>query len=327
MAEPSRFSEKLAAYDPARLREAFDACGDYNRTTLNRWLEGALPQRGEFIERLAQAMDDPSLYEAWKQAKQGGPAASANAVVKAFERLSDDDKDRTFHEIRGLYLGTYPSARSRMAYRVEVNDPLDDSDDHLRIAVTMTWVGPVAANAYVQIVTGHEELGDAYADPTCIFREIVDLEPERLHQLLAGDRSPILAINPLDRTAPRGAHHVAREVEPGRFQFDNSDAADAQVRLSLTYPFPRGRPVYPIKIGRFQVDTFDVTLALNSGAASMPQAFPFLPPGRQREWSQSYLPPDELFVTVGIGNTEYGEGDGLVLSWRESPSDREHAGP
>lgn len=318
MAESSRFSEKLAAYDQARLREAFDRLGDYNRTTLNRWLEGALPQRGEFIERLAAAMDDPSLYEAWQQAKQGGPAASANAVVKAYERLNDADKDRTFHEIRALYLSTFPARRTRMAYRVEVNDPPDGAEDHLLINLTLTWVGPVRGNANVQIVTSQEALGDAYADEGCEFREISYLEPDRLSELLADGRHPVLAINPRDTRDPKGTHHVGQRVESGLYHFENQAAADAQVRLSWSYPTARGRPVFYIRLADYQVDTFDVTLVLNSAACSEPQAFTYLPPGRGREWSQSFLPPDELFVTVGIGDTEYGEGDGLVLSWQEA---------
>jgi len=224
-----------------------------------------------------------------------------------------------FHEVRAAYLSSFPSVRSRSTWRVEVNDPPDPDDDHLVIRAEMTWTGAIPADAEAQIVSDHDELGDAYANPDCIFREILDFAPDRLAALFDTAPDPVLAINPLDSSAPRGSHHTGQQTEPGRFQFDNAEATDAQVRLGLLYPYPRGQGVFFIRLGRYQVpDTFEATLRLNSRSTSSPRAFPFLPPGRQREFSQSYLGPDELFFTFGTGNTVYGEGDGLVLYWTES---------
>lgn len=318
------FADALAAHDMRALRAAFEACkqGDetgYDRTTLNRWLDGSIPNREPFVRCLSERLGDPEIYASWQQAKEARSPSRVKTVVSRFEGLSTEEKDEAFHEIRAQYLATFPSVRRRGTYRVEVDDPPDPGDDHLVVRLEMTWRGAIPAGAEAQIVTGHDELGDAYEAATCIFREILDFDTERLTQLLAVGPDPVLAINPVDTNAPRGAHHVGQQVEPGRFRFDNPEATEAQVRLSLSYPYPRGLGVFFIRLGRYQVpDTFEVTLRLNSRSASSPQAFPFLPPGRQREFSQSFLGPDELFFTFGTGNTVYGEGDGLVLYWTES---------
>lgn len=329
MDHANSFVAALSRYDMARLKAAFEAAkrvtGErYDRTTLNRWMGGSIPTKEGFVRQFADELGDESIFTSWRTIRDSQSPSQGRSVVTRYERLSDEDKDWVFHEIRARYLGTFPSVRSRMTYRVEVNDSADSADsDHLLIRLEMTWSGAIPANAEAVLVTEHDALGDAYVAPDCIFREILDLDPSRLGQLLAAGPDPVLAINPLDTSIPRGSHHTARQVEPGLFRFDNAEAADAQVRLSISYPYPRGLGVFFIRLGRYQVpDAVEATLRLNSRSASNPRAFPYMPPGRQREFSRSLFGPDELFFTFGTGNTVYGEGDGLVLYWTETQAQR-----
>ncbi|MEM9562611.1 MAG: hypothetical protein AAGA93_08355 [Actinomycetota bacterium] len=325
MDDPNSFVAALNEHDMARLRNAFEAAktatGEkYDRTTLNRWMDGSVPSKEGFVRQLATELDDEDVFSAWQQARRSQTPSQGRAVVSRYRGLSDEEKDKVFHEIRDDYLSTFPSARRRMAYQVEVNDPPSPDDEYLVIRFTLTWSGAIPERASVVIATEHTRFAEAYSDPDCIFREILDFEPGRLSELLESGPEPILAINPLDSRAPRGAHHIGQQDEPGLFRFDNAEAAEAEVRLSLAYPYRRGQGVFFIRFGRYQVpDNWSATLRLNSRSTSSPRAFPYLPPGRQREFSQSFLGSDELFLTVGTGNTTvYGEGDGLVLYWTES---------
>lgn len=318
------FVAALDRHDMPQLRAAFEAAkkvtGErYDRTTLNRWIDGSIPTKETFIRQLATELDDETVFTAWSELRQSQSPSQGRSVVSRYQGLSKDEKDWVFHEIRAEYLSTFPSVRSRSTWRVEVNDPAESDDDHLVMRLENTFTGAIPAAAEAHVVTGHEDLGDAYENPDCIFRDIVAIEPARLSELLDTQPAPVLAINPRDSSAPRGSQHLGTQIKPGRFRFDNAAATDAQVRLTITYPYPRGHGIFPIRLGRYQVpDTFEVTLRLNSRSASSPRAFPFLPPGRQREFAESYPAPDELFFTFGTGNTVYGEGDGLVLSWTES---------
>ena len=318
MAESSRFSEKLAAYDQARLREAFDRLGDYNRTTLNRWLEGALPQRGEFIERLAAELEDPALYEAWQAAKSGGPASSANSVVRAFERLTPEEKDGVFHDIRGDYVSTIASVRSRLTYTISIDDPEDPHDDHLRLSLNWRWTGDIPANATLRFETDPTGLGNAYDDPSCVFREELPFDPDRLQELLAAGGDQVLTITDLRGRVPEAEQYVGRLEPGGIYRFDNPEASSATIHIAVSYPFPRRRQVFYIRFGKYQVpDTAEVTLILNSPSTSSPTAFAYMPPGRQREWFHNAPRPNELFVSLGTGTTVLSEGDGVVLHWSE----------
>lgn len=325
MEQVNSFVAALSRYDMARLKTAFEAAkratGErYDRTTLNRWMGGSVPTKEAFVRQFADELGDESIFTSWRSIRESQSPSQGRSVVTRYERLSDEEKDWVFHEIRARYLGTFPSVRSRATWRIEVNDPPDPADtDHLMVRLELTWNGDIPADAEAVLVTEHEQLGDAYANPDCIFREILDLEPGRLAKLLTSGPDPILAITPLDTAIPRGSHHTAEQVEPGLFRFDNAEAADAQVRLSISYPYPRGLGVFFVKLGRYQVpDAVEATLRLNSRSASNPRAFPYMPPGRQREFSQNMFGPDELFFTFGTGNTVYGEGDGLVLYWTET---------
>lgn len=323
MADPKPFVDALSAYDTEVLRAAFRAAqavtGDtYDRTTLNRWLKGTVPTNVTFVEQFATELGDRSVYDAFLQAKRAPKSANVRTVVSRYAGLNPQEKDEAFHEIRGEYLSTSPSTRSKPTYRIEINDPPSGDDDHLIARVTLTWEGAVPAKANIRLTSEQKALGVAYSDPNCIYRDAIDLGEERLNGLLANGPDQVLAINPLTGSAPVGIHYVGSQEQPGYYQFENEASTSAKVRLSLSYPHPRGRP-FLISYGNYQVpDVVEVTLVLNSRVAAAPRAFPFMPPGRRREYSSSYIGSDELFLTLGRSTTVFGDGDGVVLHWTES---------
>lgn len=312
-----RFTEILNSYDQDRLRSAFEACDGYNRTTLMRWLEGTIPQRGDFIRRLASELDDPDLYDAWEEAKRGGAAGSVSGLVKSFERLSAADRDAAFHAIRERYVTDEKPRRQDVTYDVTVTDPPTTCDDVLLLRVEYSWTGDLPADAWCQWVTDEMRLSQAYAEPTCLWREIVDLDRNdlpRLFEQLADEQ--VLAYNEAGARDPKPIEHRATVDDDGIARFDNAAIDLAQITLSMSYPIPRGTPLFIIKLGEYAVPgPARATLTLDSRIAGRPRAFSFLAPGRRREWVVHQLRPNRLVTSLGTAATVLGEGDGFVLSW------------
>jgi len=320
------FADALAAHDLQTLRAAFEACqqGDatgYDRTTLNTWLnQGSVPTREPFIRCLSERLEDPGLYTAWQQARKERSPSRVKDVVTRFEGLNTSEKDTAFHRIRRDYVSEYPSIRERLSYRIEISDSDDPDDDHLQVTLDWSWVGDIPASANVQYVSAYAELTDAYADAGCVFREELLFNPDRLRALLEAGEDQVLSITPLGTSNPRAVRHVGHLGEHGHIAFENSGATNAEVEMSLSYPYPKGRPLYLIRFGGYQIpDTVDIRLILRTKGATEPTAFPYLPPGRQTEWSSNRIRSNELSVRLGTGNnTVLSEGDGVVLYWTEN---------
>jgi hypothetical protein len=324
VAHPNSFAAALAQHDLPRLRRAFEAAkaatGEtYDRTTLNRWLSGSIPREGEFIRDLGRELADPAIHASWEEARRAQTPSRARSVVSRFEGLTAEEKDWAFHEIRRDFVAEYPSIRSRLGYRIEIEDPDDPDDDHLRVRVGHSWTGDLPADATVRYVTEYPDLSSAYEDPACIFREDLPFTADRLQELLEAGEEQVLAVTPLDSRSTRGSRLVGQLVEPGVFAFANAAASEAHIQVNLSYPYPRDRPVFFLRFGRYQVpDTAEVTLVLRARSTSGPRAFPYMPPGRQRDWTWNLIRPNELTVSLGTGNTVLSEGDGLVLFWSSS---------
>lgn len=323
MARPNRFAEALRAVDPALLRAAFEASGSadsqggYDRTTLNRWLDGAIPSRGDFVHILADELSEPDLYRAWQEARGERSSSSAKSVISRFEGLSTAERDEAFHEIRKHYVSAEKPEWRNFTYRITVNDPPEGETDHLLLRVDFSWEGRLPAQASIVFVNDPQTLGNAYNQANCIFRELIDFDTERMTQLFEGlAEDQVLAYNPLGETNPRPVTHRAGVDSFGVAQFDNDEVERAHIRLSLSYPLPKGTPMFIVRLGQYSVPgPAEATLVLNSRLASRPRAFTFLAPGRQREWASNPLRSNELFVTLGTAETVLGEGDGVVLSW------------
>jgi hypothetical protein len=262
-------------------------------------------------------LGNEELVEAWREARGERSGSSAKSVVTRFEGLQGPDRHEAFREIRQDYVSAGRPRRDNHVYRITVNDPENEDDDHLVLRVDISWEGRLPGQANVVIVTDQQSLGNAYGQPDCIFREVLDFEPERLRELLAAQPDDqVLAFNPLGASDPRPVTHRARLDGDGIARFDNDEIRQAHIKLSLSYPVPRGTPTFIIKLGEYAVPgPAEFTLTLNSPRASRPRAFAFLPPGSQREWASNPLRSNELFISLGTASSVLGEGDGVVLSW------------
>ena len=322
----SRLATALRRHDRVRLREAFDACreagvGSYDRTTLNRWLDGSIPTSGDYIRCMGDYLEDPDLHQAWQAAHRSGSRSSPtpDTVVKRFESLSIDERKAAFPEIRKLFLEQFEDVRSRTTYRVELRDSADPEADHFELRVHHEWDGALPADAWVGFTHDTAVLGDAYEDPTCVFREILSFDEATFDSLLETWPDQILAYNEIGRANQQLVSCVGVPDGKGVFRFDNEPVENARARLSLSYPFPKGVGVFFIKLGRYRFEGgTEVSLSLDARTASSPRAFPFLPAGRQREYAADLVRPDELAVTLGAGGTILSEGDGVGLYWAES---------
>ena len=203
-------------------------------------------------------------------------------------------------------------------WRIAFDEPSDPDADHLVLRLDMQWDGQLRANTSVVYTSAHETLGEAYEDERCLFRETLPFPPDRLAELLEDWPDQVLAYNPIGPANQQIVRHIASPVGDGTFVFDNAEVADSRIRLSLIYPYPRNLRAFFVRFGRYRViDGAEITLTLPQKVAANPRAFPFLPPGRQREFAEVPFRSNELRVTLGAGGTTLSEGDGVVLYWTE----------
>lgn len=323
MAQPSTpFAIALARHDQRVLRDAFEACNEsgqasYNRTTLTRWLDRSVPRDGEFVECLAERLNDPSLLETWHQARKVGAGAGGDSVVERFARLSESERADAFQKIRQVYLSKYPSVRSRHTIRVDLYDSEVEEADLFDLRVVLRWNGRLPENANVSYVARQQGLGDKFEESACIFREALNLDQSTFDQLLESSSfEQILSYRPLDIGNPVVTSFEGKPAAPGVFEFGNEEVEGVAVRLDVRYPYPKRPQTLPFRFGQYQVTGLvEVTFALHSPAVSDPQGMPFLPPGQERIWSSDSLPRNELVMYLGNDETLLSEGDGVVLSW------------
>lgn len=320
------FTIALSKHDPARLREAFDECrkagaGTYDRTTLNRWLDGSTPNNGEFVRQMSEFLGDADLFPAWEEARKRRPRSSATpeAVVQQYTSLSYDDRQEAWPELRKLFLERFAREVTGATYRIELRDHPDPDADLYELRLTWQWDGHLPANAWVVVSNSTQVLGDAYEEDTCLFREILPLDDEALDRGWSGLPAPALTYNELGPANQQMQRHVATEEGNGRWRFDNEAAENARVRIGLSYPYPRGYGKFFIRLGHYQFEGgAEITLTLSTPAAHSPDVFTYLPAGRQREYAADLVGPNELAVTLGAGGTILSDGDGAVLFWSES---------
>ena len=332
--EKNRFADALARHDQRRLRAAFEQCNDnggtsYDRTTLTRWLDGSVPTRGQFIRCLAERLEDEDLYSAWEAVHGGRSSSASRSVVSRFENLPPDERDRAYPEIRKLYLARFPAMRSRFSVRVDLSDDRHEPD-LFEVRVTMNWTGRLPAEAKVSFATDFRRFHDAFEDDSVLFGEMLRLDQARLHELLSpppdrddagsgGRYRQVLAYSAASGPAGLVAtSHDGRWAGDGVFAFDNEEADDAQVRLSLSYPYRRRVQQFPLRFGRYRVDgRARIEFVSHCPTIEDLRAIAFMPSGQARDWSFEAFRPDELVVYLGERESVLSDGDGVVLSWIE----------
>jgi hypothetical protein len=318
------FTQALLAHEGPRLRAAFEACRasgshNYDRTTLNRWLTGSVPTNGEAIRCLSEQLDDPAVIDTWHEQRNQQPPKgqpTVDTVVRRFGLLNEKDQEKAFQRIRQTYLGRFTSVRRDLSFRIEVLDPFGDDEDHFILSVTVGWKGRVLTDSTAILATDQTELGDAYAEPTCVYRDKIELPQDRIEELLRSCDPPSLSVIPLAQTNPQPEMYIG-EWDGLEARFGNDPADEAVIQLNVQNPISKSSLLYPVSFGEYRVEVgVSITLVLTSRAVNNPHALPFLPPGREREVATISPRPNTLEVRLGTRNdTILSQGDGVVLGW------------
>ncbi len=322
------FAEALQRIERRELNEAFEACNRqigldrYDRTALHRWLAGSVPGREDFVTCLAAELGRPEVLTAWRETRAAATTADVKAVVTRFRGLSAADKLEAFQAIRDDVL-TVPASRIRRKFqmRVELHD--GPGDDLYELRMNMDWEGYLPGQATTVIVTDYEELGEAFTQEACVFRDVVELDEHYLErtQLALATTRQTLSYSSLDGFEPPVTLEAVR-TEGGVYAFGNEARDDARVRVRVSYPFPRGTHFYPIVFRGYQIaGPARITLAVYTSTAYNPRGYAFL--GSGRSWQASQLMGRELELDVGTEGSILGEETGIVLYWSERTQDAE----
>ncbi len=324
MAEPSTpFALALSRHDQRVLRAAFEACNaegetSYNRTTLLRWLDRSVPRNGEFVQCLADRLEAPALFEAWQLARRGSGEGGGNVegAINRFRSLSEEDRAAAFPKIRRLFLERYGSQRARLSFRVDLYDSDNGDADFFDLRLVVKWTGRLPEYANVAFVVEQAELGNAFEDPSCVFRDALAMDNDALIRLLEGAEQT-LSYKPLDEDNPTFTTMQGSNDGSGVFKFENDRIDNAEVRLDLNYPYPKRQRSFPIRFGKYKVaGVVDITFAAHSTEIANPHCNGvFLPPGDERSWAAATLPRNEFVVYLGKDDLLLSEGDGALLSW------------
>lgn len=318
---PNAFSQALARHqEGGRLREAFEWCRrqpgiePYDRTSLGRWLGGAVPSREPFVKALSGRLNDPTIHSAWTALQDDRGDGEVKGIVTRFQGLSPDDKVAAFAGIAAAMAQSTRVVRSGFSMRVDLYDGHDD--DLLRLRVEVGWTGHLPANAEIMFMNEQDGLAEAYAEERCLFRDVVHLEDERLHRVMADEDEYQHSLSYSPVGTGKTTSCSAERTAAGQFRFGNEELARARIKLRTTYPFPRGLRLYPIIFNAYRIaGPFTLSLILHSQKTQWPQCFSFL--GQDPRWEASQW-RRELAIESGYEGAVLGTGTGLVFYWSES---------
>lgn len=317
----ARFAAALLRHvEGNRLRAAFDRCNrrphleSYDRTSLTRWLRGAVPGREAFVAALAEELGDPEIHAVWASLQADRSQEDVRGLVSRFRSLPPEHKANAFRQLSQAMTSS-ALVRSNFTMRIDLHDSADPELYRLRVEVG--WTGHLPQAATIVFVTEEEGLADAYASESCIFRDVIQLDKRRLDDVLADSTlyQQGLSFTPLGAQARTPAPLVGQAMGDGRYQFSNDEIGRARIRVRATYPFPRAAPIYPIVFNRYQIaGTFTISLVMHSATASGLGCYSYL--GREPRWEVSKF-VEELTVESGNDETLLDPGTGVVFYWSE----------
>ncbi|MCP3990539.1 MAG: hypothetical protein GY724_15785 [Actinomycetia bacterium] len=317
-----RFAVALRGIDRRALNNAFDFCNhqndleSYDRTALGRWLEGSIPSRRDFVRRMADHLDEPTIFQAWVEEQEDSSSTDVKAVVTRYRGLTPHDKREAFQQIRDDLIMSPTRIRSDFSMRVELHD--SDDPEVYRLALAINWVGHLPPKAKTAIVTDYDDLAAAFDQEDCVFRDVVELDEQLFKRALFHEDASRhnLSYTPVDGDS-RSVTVVAEAADQGVYEFPNDEVERARIRLRVAYPFPRGIGVYPIVFKGYQVaGPAVITLAIHSRQAQTPRGYAFL--GSGRSWEASKPDDRELEIVAGTHGAILGADTGIMLHWSES---------
>ena len=314
------FAKVLRSQDQSRLKEAFYRANmipdlvPYDRTTLSRWLEGSIPSRGNFVKRLAKELEDESVYEAWKTCKDMSDS-NIKGMLTRFQNLNSSDQTKVFKKIREqYYVSRNESKIENYLTRIDLNDsPLGD---YYEIKVRLSWLGTLPANANISFVKTFESLTNELKNTNSVFSEKLDFNDAEFIECFENKRysQPHLSFTKKD-SGEEFQEIECKQSNPGIFVFDNEKCENANIQLSIRYPFPNKVRIYPLTPREHRtVGPAKIQFVINTTRAKNPQMLSMF--GDQTNCTAKYAHGDEISVQIGTTNKII-EGTGLIFTWEE----------
>lgn len=289
-----------------------------DRATISRWLSGTLPRHREIVVHLAGILKDQGLLDAYDEDMlvKKIPGDVQNIFTR-WSRLPLPQRAATLGELTREWHRESPSTRARMGMEIDLHK---DSPGCHRLDVDITWSGILPANATVRIAPDEDELSEAFQLPDCVFRELIPMAPDDFDAAYSDLGSHLPALKFRGARGDKWIEMQARPAEDkafGRYAFDNGRVDQAQINLSVRFPYPANVSFYGVVFGGYAVrGTTRVTMNMNDTNAQ-PHAVPFLL--SSEDYEIHHRTPDRAVVTVELGDEEtvLAPGAGVAFYWRE----------
>jgi hypothetical protein len=229
-----------------------------DRATRRRWVNGEMRPRCEAcVQTLATLLKDDLLLDAWiadgaEHDEQRSFSDAATRVSGLPTRL----KRKLQEQLRVEVQQTEFSTRESLRIGVRIG-PLTPTLHRGEVAVR--WQGGLPARAKVRVASDREALIAAFADASCIYRDLLHLSEDELaagYERLTAHASgrPIIELSVKRKgegswtklTAPASG-------SPGSFEFANDFIDEAEMRLKVIFPCPAQYTCYPVQFGSYRV--------------------------------------------------------------------------
>lgn len=295
--------------------------GDYSgdRSTRTRWLHGdSLPRCAACVRALAAVLEDEGVLSAWAQdCEEANDQRKFNDAATRVSGLPPEMKRKLQEQLEHDIESATSEATPRELLRIDVEIASFTRAMH-RGEVSLRWRGSVPANAKVSVVSDRDSLNAAFADQSCIYRDLLHLGEEQLaagYEQLAEHEPGRPAVElGLKRDGRPWSELTASQLDaPGCFEFDNEAVDEAAVRLRVTFPYPTEYTCYPVQFGSYQVSgVADVSMRLTSGVAQRQPKLLVFPPDRETRVEPR---TDALSIELGEAGAVLPTGTTVFFYW------------
>lgn|GEM_PF-5822646 len=236
-------------------------------------------------------------------------------MLTRFKNLNAEDRTKAFKKISEQYYSSknYSKIENYLT-RIDLND--SPNGEHYEIKSRLSWQGTLPANATISFVKTFEDLTKQFKTTNSVFTEKLDFEDSMLETYFKDERyaQPHLSFSKKD-SGKEPELLKGTQTNPGTFTYTNTKCENANIQLSLRYPFPYGVRMFPLLLRQHRiVGPAKVQFAVNTTKATRPQVLSML--GDQNTWTSKYALGDEISVQIGTTNKTI-EGTGLIFTWED----------
>jgi hypothetical protein len=273
-----------------------------DRATRSRWINGkSLPRCRACVVALAAVLEDEGLLDTWeREGARRDEQGQLNSTLSQIATLAMPLQRKVQEQLRVDLQETEFATRETL--RIKVRIARCTAAIH-RVEASVRWRGELPARARVLFASDRDELNAAYADESCVYRDLLHLDADALSAGYAqlAEREEDRPLNEL-RVKPVGEREwhtfgAASGASPGCFEFDNERADEADIQLSVTFPMPTHYACYPIQFGSYRVrGVASATLGLAADISPKAAELLVLPPS-----CQTTVDCDSGSVSVELG--------------------------